>query len=75
MDDIVTRRYTREFLESLSETEVRLSERALIRHINSLRAKSRATRDFEVELCYVQDEINRRKVYTNSSNDESASED
>lgn len=62
MDDIIGRRYTRAFLETLPETEVRLSERALIRHINSLRSKSRDTYDFEVELCYVQDEINRRNT-------------
>lgn len=62
MDDIVTRRYTRAFLETLSETEVRLSERALIRHINSLRSKSRDSFEFEIELCYVQDEINRRAL-------------
>jgi hypothetical protein len=64
MDDIVGRRYNRAFLETLSETEVRLSERALIRHINALRSKSKDTYEFEVELCYVQDEINRRGAAT-----------
>lgn len=68
MDDIVTRRYTRAFLETLSETEVRLSERALIRHINSLRSKSRDSFEFEIELCYVQDEINRRAIAAEISN-------
>ena len=63
MDDLIARRYTREFLETLSETEVSLSERALIRHINSLRSSGHASRDFEIELCYIQDEINRRKSY------------
>ena len=62
MEDLVSRVYTRELLETLSETEVQLSERALIRHISMLRSSSRQTRMFEVELCYVQDEINRRRV-------------
>ena len=60
MDDIISRRYTRELLESLSETEVQLTERAMVRHINALRSASKSTGDFEVELCYIQDEINRR---------------
>jgi hypothetical protein len=68
MDDIVGRRYNRAFLETLSETEVRLSERALIRHINSLRSKSKDAYDFEVELCYVQDEINRRTAAAEIAN-------
>lgn len=66
MDDILARTYTRQLLETLSETEVKLSERALIRHINALRASAAPTHQFEVELCYIQDEINRRKAYTKS---------
>lgn len=66
MDDIVMRHYTRQLLETLSETEVKLTERALIRHINSLRSNSMPTYDFEVELCYVQDEIQRRRAYSKS---------
>lgn len=66
MDDIITRRYTRQFLETLPETEVKLSERALTRYINSLRSNGASTYEFEVELCYVQDEIQRRKAYTKS---------
>jgi len=65
MEDLVSRVYNRELLETLSETEVQLSERALIRHIAMLRASSRRTRMFEIELCYVQDEINRRRVSRN----------
>lgn len=75
MEDIVMRRYTRAFLETLSETEVRLSERALIRHINTMRSKSRPTHEFEVELCYVQDEINRRKTFSGSSTQEASTLD
>lgn len=63
MEDLVSRVYTRELLETLSDTEVQLSERALVRHISVLRSNSRRTRLFEVELCYVQDEINRRRAY------------
>ena len=66
MEDLVSRVYTRELLETLSETEVQLSERALIRHISMLRSNSRPTRLFEVELCYVQDEIKRRRAYSQS---------
>lgn len=66
MDDLIGRRYTREFLETLSETEVRLSERALIRHINALRSCGQPSYSHEIELCHVQDEINRRKVYQKS---------
>jgi len=62
MDDLVSRVYTRELLETLSDTEVQLSERALIRHISVLRSNSKRTRLFEVELCYVQDEISRRRA-------------
>lgn len=63
MEDLVSRVYTRELLETLSDTEVQLSERALVRHISVLRSNSNRTRLFEVELCYVQDEINRRRAY------------
>lgn len=64
MDDILARQYTRQLLETLSETEVKLSERAMIRYINTLRSNSMQTYPFEVELCYIQDEIQRRRAYT-----------
>lgn len=63
MDDILARQYTRQLLETLSETEVKLSERAMIRYINTLRSNGMQTYQFEVELCYIQDEINRRRAY------------
>lgn len=63
MDDILARQYTRQLLETLSETEVKLSERAMIRYINTLRSNSMQTYPFEVELCYIQDEIQRRRAY------------
>lgn len=66
MDDILARQYTRQLLETLSETEVKLSERAMIRYINTLRSNAMPTYQFEVELCYIQDEIQRRKAYTKS---------
>jgi len=66
MDDILARQYTRQLLETLSETEVKLSERAMIRYINTLRSNSMPTYQFEVELCYIQDEINRRRAYMKS---------
>lgn len=52
--------YNRAFLENLPETDLRQAESALNKHINALRAKSRKTHEFEVELCYIQDEMNRR---------------
>lgn len=52
--------YTRALLENFTETDLRQAESALNKHINTLRAKSRKTFEFEVELCYVQDEMNRR---------------
>lgn len=66
MDDILARQYTRQLLETLSETEVKLSERAMIRYINTLRSNGMPTYQFEVELCYIQDEINRRRAYMKS---------
>ena len=66
MDDILARQYTRQLLETLSETEVKLSERAMTRYINTLRSNGAPTYQFEVELCYIQDEINRRRAYTKS---------
>lgn len=66
MDDILARQYTRQLLETLSETEVKLSERAMIRYINTLRSNSMQTHQFEVELCYIQDEIQRRRAYMKS---------
>jgi len=66
MDDILARQYTRQLLETLSETEVKLSERAMIRYINTLRSSGMQTYQFEVELCYIQDEINRRRAYSKS---------
>ena len=52
--------YTRSMLESLPENDLRQAESALNKHINALRSKSRKTYDLEVELCYIQDEMNRR---------------
>lgn len=66
MDDILARQYTRQLLETLSETEVKLSERAMTRYINTLRSNGMPTYQFEVELCYIQDEINRRRAYMKS---------
>jgi hypothetical protein len=52
--------YTRALLETFTEPALCQAEVALNKHINSLRSKSRKTYEFEVELCYVQDEMNRR---------------
>lgn len=56
--------FTRVILENLPENELRQAESSLNKHINTLRAKSRKTHDFEVELCYIQDEMNRRAAMT-----------
>ena len=58
--DVLGQTYTRQTLEALSEGELGHIEASMIRHINSLRAKGKKTYPYEVELCYVQDEINRR---------------
>lgn len=58
--------FTRSLLESLSDHDLKSSERSLNKHINSLRSKNEKTHKYEVELCYVQDEISRRaKSYMN----------
>jgi hypothetical protein len=58
--------YTRTLLESLSDHDLKTSERSLNKHINSLRSKNEKTHKYEVELCYIQDEIARRsKSYMN----------
>ena len=58
--DVINQTYTRRFLETLSDQALRGAERAMCRHINALRSRSERTYTFEVELCYIQDEINRR---------------
>ena len=58
--DLVQRKYTREMLTALSDAELKASEKELVKHINGLRAKNKSTHSFEIELCYVQDEVNRR---------------
>lgn len=58
--DVTGQTYTRQSLEALSEGELGHVETSMIRHINSLRSKGKKTYPYEVELCYVQDEINRR---------------
>lgn len=65
--DYVGTTFTREFLETLPETDLRQAESTLNKHINALRAKSRKTYEFEVELCYVQDELNRREAMAAAS--------
>ena len=58
--------FTRDVLEGLSDHDLKASERTLNKQINSLRAKNEKTHKYEVELCYVQDEISRRaKSYMN----------
>ncbi len=64
--DFVNMCFNRALLESLSDHDLKTSERSLNKHINNLRAKNERTYSFEVELCYVQDEISRRaKSYMN----------
>lgn len=58
--------FNRALLESLSDHDLKSSERSLNKHINNLRSKNEKTHKYEVELCYVQDEISRRaKSYMN----------
>lgn len=52
--------YTRSMLETMSESDLKQAESAVNRHINALRSKNRKTHEFEIELCYIQDEMNRR---------------
>lgn len=59
-NEFVGMTYTRALLENFSEVDLRQAESALNKHINGLRAKNKRALDFEVELCYVQDEMNRR---------------
>lgn len=54
--------YTRDILQTLSETDVRQAEKDLKREISAVRARNKNTYDLEIELCYVQDEINRREA-------------
>jgi hypothetical protein len=54
------RQYTRDTLQTLSENEVRQAEKDLKREISSVRSRNKNTYELEIELCYVQDEINRR---------------
>ena len=56
----VRTQYTRDLLVNLSESEVRQAEKDIKKEISSQRSRSRETYDLEIELCYVQDEINRR---------------
>lgn len=52
--------FTRDLLVTLSESDVRQAEKDLKREISSQRSRNRETYNLEIELCYVQDEINRR---------------
>lgn len=52
--------YTRSLLETMSESDLKQAEGAVNRHINALRSKNRKTHEYEIELCYIQDEMNRR---------------
>ncbi len=52
--------YTRDFLVTLSEADIRQAEKDLKKEISAVRARNKGTYDLEIELCYVQDEINRR---------------
>lgn len=52
--------YTRDVLVTLSEADVRQAEKDLKKEIGAARSSNRNTYDLEIELCYVQDEINRR---------------
>ena len=56
----VRTQYTRDLLVNLSESEVRQAEKDIKKEISAQRSRSRETYDLEIELCYVQDEINRR---------------
>lgn len=58
--DLINRKYTRELLVSLSDAELKASEKEMNKHINGLRSKNKSTHSFEIELCYIQDELNRR---------------
>jgi hypothetical protein len=68
-ENILGTRYTRQLLEGLSDQELRATERILKDHIRVLRKTSNSSKDFEIELCYVQDEINRRKTQYQFSQD------
>lgn len=59
--NVLETRYTRALLEAMTDPELRQAERVLNRHIRQYRGKSRSTKEYEIELCYVQDEISRRK--------------
>lgn len=54
--------YTRDVLVTLSEADIRQAEKDLKKEISAVRARNRGTYDLEIELCYVQDEINRREA-------------
>jgi hypothetical protein len=58
--DLSRQQYTRDLLVTLSEADVRQAEKDLKKEISAVRARNRGTYDLEIELCYVQDEINRR---------------
>jgi len=58
--DVISQVYTRRFLETLSDQALRGAEKTMNKHINALRSRSERTHSYEVELCYIQDEINRR---------------
>ena len=54
--------FTRETLSNLTEVSLREVERRMDRQINSRRRRREASYDIEIEMCYVQDEINRREA-------------
>ena len=64
-ESILDKMYTRDLLEVLPENDLKLAEREMNKHINTLRARSKKTHEYEVELCYIQDEINRRAAVLN----------
>jgi hypothetical protein len=61
MNELIGMMYTRDLLQELSDSDLRQAESA----VNSLRAKNKKTYEYEIELCYIQDEINRRVTAAN----------
>jgi hypothetical protein len=57
---VVRTQYTRDLLVNLSESEVRQAEKDIKKEISAQRSRNRDAYELEIELCYVQDEINRR---------------
>ena len=65
MNELIGTMYTRDLLQDLSDSDLRQAESAVNKHINSLRAKNKKTYEYEIEMCYIQDEINRRVTAAN----------